>query len=612
MISGSSVVHGRFGRRIQEFRAHSGPGIRLERGRAAAAAILVVAIPRLFGGLAIAETADSPTRGAVNGPSALADLPSGRASPVTATTAFSVLEASAAATSSTATARSCPPAGTSFTAVTAIFDEGRVRLALVPERSPLLLAPILPSVSLEVVPLHDVDTPEEVLRAGQAGALVCGATRSISAAHIRSPVDGSGPFEPFRLPILAVVRGSMSEGSELEERIGRVFDLATVKSPRSHYVPVRAGAKRILPVGSGSVLAVPIESEALGRVAVLYGPIVRFDLGDRGAPLRASQGAPSEAHRSILLSEAARMRLALDDREGALTPGDRVRAAAEGFGAIDRPVELSLGSLPRPGRSRDRFLVAHGLGIGLPLASIGFSLLNASPKCVTYCGGSDLPGDRAFLERFLERSSEDISRHRSALSFAEAGVFGLALFSCVIPSARRGVLSRWEILEDALVIGEGVMVGLTTPLWLQRRIGRARPIRFHPSGAAVERGAGTIGPPLVATRTAMAASATSAAIALLFVEDAGAGWIAGAALGLGALSGAVGYLEARSGLVFPSDVPLGMLNGFLAGTGTVLWHRIFWRGWPGDTSRADLPLRLRGVGAAPVTGGVVLYAGGSF
>jgi hypothetical protein len=49
----------------------------------------------------------------------------------------------------------------------------------------------------------------------------------------------------------------------------------------------------------------------------------------------------------------------------------------------------------------------------------------------------------------------------------------------------------------------------------------------------------------------------------------------------------------------------------LSGAGTVLWHSIFWRGWPGDTERGDLPLRLRGVNVGFLEGGASVGIAGA-
>src|SRR5205823_6505306 len=162
-------------------------------------------------------------------------------------------------------------------------------------------------------------------------------------------------------------------------------------------------------------------------------------------------------------------------------------------------------------------------------------------------------------------------------------------------SERRGLVSRAEVIEDAMIIGEGMLVGLSTPLWLQRRIGRARPHLFHPELGKDLTGRDAVGAPLVALNTTVVFSGFSAATTLLLLEDAGSGFIFPASLILGSMASLTAYWEVHAGVVFPSDVPLAIIEGLLSGAGTVLWHQIFWRGWPGDNERGDLPLRLRGI-----------------
>jgi hypothetical protein len=229
--------------------------------------------------------------------------------------------------------------------------------------------------------------------------------------------------------------------------------------------------------------------------------------------------------------------------------------------------------------------------------SLGFSLLSSNPGCNVLCNRDDqpVPGDRAYLARFLARSDRQVQDADDRLNIFTLALFGAAFGSALLPTGRRGVLSRFEIIEDLAVIGEGVLVGLTTPLTLETRLGRARPISFRPNNTVGREGRDANGAPFVAVRTAAASSASTAAITLLFVEEAGPGWVVPAILGLGTLTTLVGYAEVDAGRVFPSDIPLAVVNGFLSGAGVVLWHRIFWRGWPGDTSRGDLPLRLRGL-----------------
>jgi hypothetical protein len=286
----------------------------------------------------------------------------------------------------------------------------------------------------------------------------------------------------------------------------------------------------------------------------------------------------------------------------------------EGYGGLDRPVAAYAGSPPRPGDVLGRFFVAHGLAAGLPLFSIGLSLLNTNPSCITFCAANNqpFPGDRAYLDRLLARSAEDI--HLSDVTFRtlEISTISMAFLSTLIPTARRGLISRFEVIEDAMIVGEGMLIGLSTPLWLQRRIGRARPVSFHPEIAQGLHGGDAVGAPLMALNTTVVWSAFSSATTLLILEEAGPFWTFSSALALGALAGACTYWEVHAGAVFPSDIPLAIIDGLLSGAGAVLWNQIFWRGWPGDTARGDLPLRLRGLGIGLTPTGAGLMARGVF
>jgi hypothetical protein len=185
------------------------------------------------------------------------------------------------------------------------------------------------------------------------------------------------------------------------------------------------------------------------------------------------------------------------------------------------------------------------------------------------------------------------------------------MLTTLIPSNRRGVLSRVEILEDALIIGEAISVSWTTPLFIQARAGRRRPIAFRDDTNLGDSGRDAVAPSLVSIRSNRAAVMLGASMMLLIVEDAGWGWVATATAVLAGLVAAVSYYEVQSGLAFPSDIPLGIFDGFVNGMGVVVYHRIFWRGWPSD-ERGGLPLRLQGLHLSPLEGGGAVTVGLSF
>lgn len=106
------------------------------------------------------------------------------------------------------------------------------------------------------------------------------------------------------------------------------------------------------------------------------------------------------------------------------------------------------------------------------------------------------------------------------------------------------------------------------------------------------------------------ASGLGAAATLFLLEDAGPGWIVPVSVLLCGLTAGVAYLEVHAGAVFPSDIPVGVVSGLAAGAATVFWHQIFWKGWPVDPERGELPLRLRAIGFQSIDrgGGGGLYA----
>jgi hypothetical protein len=450
------------------------------------------------------------------------------------------------------------------------------------------------------VPIREVKTATEAAIRARAHAIACAKSATIAWADLRSPIDGKPLDAPIREVVLAPEKGVTDRGSDEEALAALVFDRATDKSADGARLPLRPRPPKIARTRAGDVLAVEIESEAFGTTAVAFGPVLRLDAPALTSTL-ALQGVFAPRHRSFYTSRATEVRLALDDRRGALRPGDRIEARAPGFGAIDRPIGASESPPYDPGDVSGRFLVAHGLATGLPLLSIGLSLLNVTPACVTLCGASDQPlsVDASDLDRVVRRSASDLRASNVTFRTLEISTIALAFSSVLIPSARRGVLSRSEVIEDAMIIGESMLVGLSTPLWLQRRIGRARPISFHAELGPTLTGRDAVGAPFMALNTTVVFSAFSSAATLMILEESGPGWIFPAALALGGLAGLSAYWEVHAGVVFPSDVPLAIVEGLLAGAGTALWHHIFWRGWPGETERGDLPLRLKNLDLGP-------------
>lgn len=465
-------------------------------------------------------------------------------------------------------------------------------LGIVEAGDPLLLGEARGLVRL--YPIENASTATSAAALHAAGALSCASLIEVAYAELRSPVDRSPLDEPLRQPLLAPFKGNTNEGADQEARIARIYDMATFKSPRSARLPMRLSPPQTVNVPGGSALSIALESDAFGTTDRAFGPIIRLN-----STATATDAPPYQplVEPYLLLSPSTSVRLMLDEDQDTLPLGARIFGSRAGFGAIDRTLELPVGDPYDPGDVTGRLLVAHSLGAGLPSLSIGFSLLSGNPGCTVLCDQNDqpIPGDQAFLARFLARSDASVAAADRRLNIYTLALYAAAFGSVVIPTARRGVFSRYEILEDLAVIGEGVLIGLTTPLTLETRFGRARPISFRPNNTVGREGRDANGAPFVAVRTAAASSASSAAITLLFVEEAGPGWVVPAILGLGALTTMVGYSEVDAGRVYPSDIPLGVINGFLSGAGVVLWHRIFWRGWPGDTSRGDLPLRLRGL-----------------
>lgn len=557
----------------------------------------------------------------------------------------------------------CPPGGR----VTAFFTDttqgATLRFAVVAPESALVTRPLAEDDVLDVAPLAAIETLNEAVARLRAGTATCADARRVRARDLASPIDGRRLFAPITLPELGLVRGATHAPSEREARLGRVVDLATWKDVGDARPPVRADAPVILTRPEGRALALELSSTALGARWTLHGPIVAVldprdverdprdvepeardvepdprdvepdprapgvgrdasalrDGGLRDSSRVSRDDGPTDANAdaardgadavSALVGAAASVRRALDDRTGALAPGDVVSGSAPGLGAISVAVAPYGAHAWAPPDQGLRFAVAHGAAVGLSLLSIGLSFAERQPACVVSCDAEalGLPGDRAFAARVAARTDDALARSAHALDVVELAALGVSLATVLAPSGRRGVLSRVELLEDVLVLGEGWLVGWTMPLTLQARLGRARPRVIARGGDAI--GRGDVTAPLFAPRTTAVAAVASAATSLLVVEEASAAWVVPAAVVLGGLTAATAYLEVRAGDVFPSDVPLALVGGAGSGLAVVLWHALFWRDWPGDGARGALPLRLV---VAPSSGAPSLALTGAF
>lgn len=492
-----------------------------------------------------------------------------------------------------ATASTTPCPGDAPLPVTAYTTADGHRFGVLPADAPLLDRPVAPDEAVTLFPLasNDLDDPR------------CEAAVTIPARRLLRPASLARVFEPAPLPTIAPVRGTLDPGSAATVRIAAVHDLATSKG--STILPTYAETREVQ-VPHGTTLATRFVSPAYGVTRYIYGPVLRLGATSAAAPFVE----PPAIAASPLVSAEALVRRRLDERDAALQPGDRLRHREPGLGAIDVEV-TSAGAIYDAGDATDRFLVAHGVAIGLPALSLSLSLLGAD-DCVSICAEQAFGFDERYLERFASRDAGAVRAARRRLTIFEAAGFGLAALSILVPTARRGVFDRLELLEDGLVIFEGVLVGMTTPSFLAARLPRNRPVAFHPTLAAEYEGRAAFAPPFVAFHASAVGSAWGAATTLLIVEEARWPWVLLSTLLLGGATAAVSYAEVDAGLAFPSDVAVAGIYGFLNGAGTVLWHQLFWKGWP-DAPRGNLPLQIRGVRIDPAPrGGTVVSAAASF
>lgn len=501
-----------------------------------------------------------------------------------------------ASTSTTTETRPCP--GDRPYPIAAFAHDAGTTYGVVPRGAPILSRALAPDEEVTLFVLAERPDPG-------AATLQCRDPITVRADRLVRPASNTPLFEPVPMPTVAPERGVTDAGDEVTVRVAKVLDLATTKDASSYVLPTFSNAVRPVAVEGGVTLGVDVFTPALGRTRTVYGPVLSL-----GAPAPEPVPLPSfDAQRSAWLSYETIVRRQLDDAEGAAAPGDRIVGEAEGLGAID--LRLEPAAAPHdPGAWSERFLVAHGLALGLPALSLSFSFFG-SPGCVVMCSEQVFGFDEAWLDGFVLRSADDVRSAQRTLLALEIATYGIAALTTLVPTARRGLLNRIEIAEDALIVFEGVLVALTTPYFLSARLGRNRPVAFHPTLAAEYDEQASLVPPLMSYHANAAGAAWGATTTLLIVEEAGWGWVVASSILMGAMTAAVSWAEVDAGLAFPSDVALSSIYAFLNGGGTVLWHEIFWRGWPGS-DRGALPLRIHGVRLEPTDGGTMIGAAASF
>lgn len=492
----------------------------------------------------------------------------------------------------TATVAPCPQP---VEAVTAFPLGDELRLAVVPAGSPLLGAAL--SEVVEVWPLSGPMTLEEAASAVQARKLTCTSPIHLPIERLVSPVDGTPVDGTAPLYALGPERGRTDPGPEAVARLAEVIDLLTADKAEARVLPLWAEPATV-PVPGGSALALRLGTPPLGELVRLHGPVVRL-----GVP------APEPA-RLLPPSSAPGLRGALDREPGDPAVGDVLTATAAGYGALRRTVVAPTAVAYEAGDVYERFFVAHGLALGLPLLSIGIGFFG-TPRCVVMCEEQVFFFDRNWLQGFVQKDAEAIRGAEKRLYVLEGATFLLASLAMLAPSARHGYSNRLEILEDILILVEGSLVALTTPILFRNRIGRNRPVAFHPVIGPEVSGNDRIGPPLMAFAPNFGGGLMGAATTLLFIEDAPAAFTWATAIGLTGLSVWLTLTELEAGLAFPADGPLSFIYGAINGAGVALWHQIFWRGWPGN-DRGDLPLVLSGPQLMLTPDGGRLGVGGSF
>lgn len=439
-------------------------------------------------------------------------------------------------------------------------------------------------------------------RFAQQGRLSCGPARPAETAELLSILQGQGVTRPVQRPVLAPKRGvSGYSGDPNEYAYARVLDLASLRTADEDVLPLTVGRPVWVSVPGGSAQARALLAVGFGGLRQVFGPVLRLGQpGEEAAP--ASEPVPAS------VGQAAALRVAIDNTP---PPPPDVGFEVPGLGRWARPLKVWAG--PREDRSGvgKRLAVAHGGAAGFATASILMTVFS-EPKCRVLCDDTPPLGiDASYLRRFSARSADRVRRDQGVYLALDLSLAGLSLLSTLIPSARHGVLSRWEILEDALILSEGVVVAYTSPLGLESRFARSRPLRFHPELGPVTSQRRSVGPAFMAYGANRAGAWLGGVLTMLIVEEASWGYTLAAGLTLGGLAVASAYYEVQAGLAYPSDAPLSILYGAINGAGTFMWHRWFWAGWPGAKT-GDLPLRLQGVGISGLPGGAAVSARVSF
>lgn len=434
-----------------------------------------------------------------------------------------------------------------------------------------------------------------------AGSLTCGPSRPLDAQALL-PVDGSARGVPR--PVLAPKRGVTGEGDGVEADYARVLELASLRVADEDLLPLEVRRVGWAAVPGGAAEIVWLDSPLVGGVAKLVGPVLRLGASAPAAERPRPREVPAAVGRPAMLRtwiDAARARPRLD-RVDFEAPGGRTWARDLVAPELERADRSDVGL---------RLAVSHGIAAGFGAASILVTIFD-EPECRFMCDDTPPLGfDGAYLDRFRRRAAEDIRRDRDVALALDISIAALALSTVLVPTARHGVLSRWEILEDAIILSEGVVVAYTTPLSLEARLARARPIAHHPVLGAESTPRTRVGPPFMSYAANRSGAWIGGVLAMLISEDAPWAYTLGAGLGLGALAATSAYFEVRAGLAYPSDIPLSLIYGAINGAGTYMWHRWFWGGWPGSKT-GDQPLRLRGMGLVATPGGGAVTARLSF
>lgn len=432
----------------------------------------------------------------------------------------------------------------------------------------------------------------------EKGKLDCMAPVDVQANDLRS-VSGQSMDEPVLAPAMVPTRGAPRSKDEAELVYTAVLGLATFSEPQDVHLPVTPQAAHWVQVPGGQVEVRRLHAPVFGSVGQVFGPVLRLGaLGTVQVEVPADVASP--------FGPQAALRLSLDSPRSA----EPLSFDVPGVGTWARPQAQRAVPQHQPGVVGERMAMAHGPPLGFGVANILISLFD-KPECKVLCDSTPpLAVDASYLRRFQGRSAATVRRDTKVALGLDLSMAAVALLSTLLPSGRHGLLSRWEILEDAFILGEGVLIAYTTPLSMEARLGRARPIAFHPVLGPQSSARTIVGPPLLAYRANRAGAWLGGVLAMLIVEDAPGRYTAGAGLLLGAMAVATAYYEIRAGLAYPTDAPLSVIYGAINGAGTVMWHRLFWGRSLGP--RSDGRLRLQGVSLMGTEGGASASARLSF